>query len=221
MRVDGKNLLVEIDGALLLAGFLGLNRRMEALLEAARVGEADAAQRSRAPGSLLRPTHALEVEEQLAADGIDHGAAMAEGETRSRAHHTRLQQRIAHAGNRFHGQDGIANRRGGHFIFAQRSKRAQLAQILEAIDFFLGDEPGSFPGLQLAGADFKDAQDVLTAITGHAWMLPQVKPNDRGMRTQLSAAAAELKFPPRTMPQLSEQLRRNRSHCDYAKSARE
>ncbi len=32
LRIDGQNFLVEIDGALLLAGFLGLNRGVEALL---------------------------------------------------------------------------------------------------------------------------------------------------------------------------------------------
>ena len=44
LRIDGQNLLVEVDGALLFAGFLGLNRGMEALLQAAQVGRTDAAQ---------------------------------------------------------------------------------------------------------------------------------------------------------------------------------
>jgi hypothetical protein len=131
-----------------------------------------------------------------------------------------------HAGDGFHGQDRLADRGGGHVFRTQRAQRAQLPEILKAIDFLLGNQSGSFPGLQLTGTDLEDAQNVLTAIAGHSWMLPQVKPNDLGMRTQLSDADAELEFPPRPKPQvrlgrqLWEQLRRNRSHCDYAKRAR-
>ena len=39
----------------------------------------------------------------------DLATAMAEGEAGSGAHHARLPQRVAHAGNRFHGQDGVAD----------------------------------------------------------------------------------------------------------------
>jgi len=44
----------------------------------------------------------------------------------------------------------------------------------------LRDKPAPFQCLQLAGADLEDTQNVLTAITGHAWMLSQVKPNNPG-----------------------------------------
>ena len=138
-----------------------------------RSGAPDAAQRRRARQRRLRPAHALEVEEQLAADGIDHGAVMAEGQARAGAHHARLEQRVAHAGHGFHGQNRVADRGRGHVVLAQRAQRAQLPQILKAVDFLLGDQPGSFPGLQLAGTDLEDAQNVLTAIAGHAWMLPR------------------------------------------------
>src|ERR1700735_3563591 len=80
LGIDRQNLLVECDGAILLACFLSFPRGLEALLKAARVGHADAAQRRRACGSLLLRAHAFEVKEQLAADGIDHGAPMTEGE---------------------------------------------------------------------------------------------------------------------------------------------
>ena len=130
-----------------------------------RDGAAEPAAAARKPAPAA---DALEVEEQLAADGIDHGAAMAEGQTRSGAHHARLEQRVRHAGDGLHGQDGFANGRGGHVIFAQRAQRAQLPEILKAVEFLLRNQTGSFPGLQLAGADLQDPQNVLTAIAGHS-----------------------------------------------------
>jgi hypothetical protein len=68
---------------------------------------------------MLLPPQALKVEKQLAANGIDHCAAMAERKTGSRAHHARLAQWVAHAGDGFHRQDGVADGRGRHFVLAQ------------------------------------------------------------------------------------------------------
>ena len=104
---------------------------------------------------------------------------MAEGQARSGAHHARLEQRVGHAGDGFHGQDGFADRGRGHVVRAQRAQGAQLPEILKAIEFLLGNQPGSLPGLQLTGTDLEDAQNVLTAIAGHSWMLPQVIPQLR------------------------------------------
>ena len=61
LRIDRENFLVERDGALLFAGFLGLDRGMEALLKAARgparrdgAAEPAARRRMRAAGWPLR-----------------------------------------------------------------------------------------------------------------------------------------------------------------------
>ena len=72
----------------------------------------------------LWAAHALKVEEQLAADGVDHGAAMAEGYPRSRAHHARLKQRVGHARDCFHSQDGFTDGGRGHVVFAQGAQRS-------------------------------------------------------------------------------------------------
>ena len=81
----------------------------------------------------------------------------------------------------------------------RRAQRAQLPEVLKRIELLLRDEPGSFPGLQLAGADLEDAQNVLTAITGHAWMLPQVNLSISVARSASKIADAELRFPAKTL----------------------
>ena len=53
----------------------------------------------------LHPFDAFKVEKELAADGVDDGAMMSEGEPRAAAHQARFQQWIVHAGNGFHSQD--------------------------------------------------------------------------------------------------------------------
>ena len=67
---------------------------------------------------------ALEVEEQLAADGVDHGAVMAEGQAGTCTHNARLEERVGHAGDSLHGPDGVADRGGGHVFRAQRTQDA-------------------------------------------------------------------------------------------------
>ena len=45
------------------------------------------------------------------------------------------------------------------------------AQILKGVRLALGDEPRSFPSLQLAGTDLQNPQDILAAKAGHSSML--------------------------------------------------
>jgi hypothetical protein len=79
----------------------------------------------------VHPVKALEVEQQLAANGIDHGAVVAEGEPRAGADQAGLQQRIGHSGHGLHGHNRVPDRSCGHIVFAQGAQRPQLAKILE------------------------------------------------------------------------------------------
>ncbi len=117
---------------------------------------------------LVELVKTVKVEKQLAANGIDHGAVMAEGEARSGAHEAGFKQRVGHAGHSFHGQDGVANGGSGNIVFAKDAQGSELTQILEGVSVLLGDESGSFPPLQLVGTDLQNAQNVLTAIAGHS-----------------------------------------------------
>ena len=117
---------------------------------------------------LVKPVEAFEVEQQLAANGIDHGAVMAEGEARSGAHQAGLEQWVGHAGHRFHGEDRVADGGGGNVVFTKDAQSSELPQILKCVGLLLGDESGSFPSLQLMGTDLQYAQNVLTAIAGHS-----------------------------------------------------
>ena len=73
------DLFVERDGAFLFAGLLGLHRGQEAVLHVARWLQAGA--RKGRDGRRLRTrslSSALEIEKQLAANRVDHGATMSE-----------------------------------------------------------------------------------------------------------------------------------------------
>ena len=81
---------------------------------------------SEAAAAIALLAAALEVEEKLAADGIDHGAVMAESEAGTGAHNAGLKKRVGHAGDGLHGQDGVADRGRGHGFSTQRTQDAQL-----------------------------------------------------------------------------------------------
>ncbi len=168
--IDGQNLLIERNGALLFGGFLSLHRLEESVVRVA----ARRTQRRRIGNSrrAFQSVGTLEVKQQLAADRVNHGAVMAKGNPRAGTHHAGFEQRIGHAGYRLHGQDGIADGSGRHGFLAQNAQRAQLAKILEGINLLLRNQSGSLPPLQLAGTDLHDAQHVLTAIAGHSSLLP-------------------------------------------------
>ncbi|SPE19876.1 hypothetical protein SBA5_250106 [Candidatus Sulfotelmatomonas gaucii] len=99
---------------------------------------------------------------------------MPEGQARAGTNHASLKQRVRHAGDGLHGENGVADGRGGNVVLAQRTQDAELPKVLEAIKFVLGNQSGSFPGLQLTGTELKDAQNILTAIAGHSGVLLQV-----------------------------------------------
>ena len=168
--IEGENFLIEGNGAWLFAGFLGTDCSQKAFLKGTRTCGRGAAQGLgfRGSGGDCLLAAALEVEEELAADGIDHGAVMAEGQARTGAHNARLEERVGHAGDGLHGQDRFADGGRGHVFSTQRTQDAQLPQILEAINLLLRDQSGSFPGLQLTGTHLEDAQNVLTQIGGQS-----------------------------------------------------
>ena len=121
LRIEFQDLFVEGEGSLLFARFLGLHRGQKAILHAMRVRGARTAQRIRL-GDSRRPVHpvkALKVEEQLAANGVDHGATVTEGEARPGTHQACLEQRIGHAGHGLHGHDRMPDGGRGHIFLAQ------------------------------------------------------------------------------------------------------
>ena len=126
--IERKNLLIEGDGAWLFAGFLGVDCSQKAFLKGTRISGRGAAQEHgfRGSGGDCLLATALEVEEELAANGIDHSAVMAEGQTRTGAHNARLEERVGHAGDGLHGQDRFADRGRGHVFCTQRTQNAQL-----------------------------------------------------------------------------------------------
>ena len=99
---------------------------------------------------------AIEVEQELAADGIHHGSRMAEGEARPGAHQAGFEQRIGHAGDGLHGHDGMADGRGRHVIFAEGAQGPQLSEVLEGVGLLHRNQFGFFPSLQLVGTDLEN-----------------------------------------------------------------
>ena len=170
-----KDLFVERDGAVLVSGFFSLDGSNKKIGCALSADGAVAAQRSRnRTGAGLLET--VEIEEELAADGVDHGTLAAESQAGSVPNEAGLEQRIGHARDGLHGDDGMADGGGRDVVFAQSAEGAELAKILEGVGLLLRDESGFFPTEQLAGTDLQDSQDILTAIAGHSSMLPFVWP---------------------------------------------
>ena len=156
----------------LFTGLLRLNSRQESLLDASGSGTG---LRSEAvptegglPVELITLFDTFEIKQQLTPNGIHDGAMVAEGKPSSGADKAGLEERVVHAGHRFHRQNRIPDGSRGHIVLAQDAQSSQLPQVLECIGLLLGDESGSFPPLKLVGTDLQDAQNVLTAIAGHS-----------------------------------------------------
>jgi len=71
---------------------------------------------------------ALEIEQELAADGVDHGARMPENQPGAGTNHAGLEQRIGHPRHGLHGHNGIPNGGGGYVFLAQNAEGAKLAR---------------------------------------------------------------------------------------------
>ena len=117
---------------------------------------------------MLKPADALEVEQQLPPDGVNHGSVVAERDTRAGTHKPSLKQWIRHPCHCLHGQNGVAYARRGDIFLTQGAQRAQLPQILKCIALLLRNQFSSLPPLQLVSANLQNPQYVLTAIAGHS-----------------------------------------------------
>jgi len=131
---------------------------------AAPDGGADPARGPRRAVHVFKP---LEVKEQLAADGIDHGAHVAEGEARAGAHQAGLSRGLAIPATAFiatiecriEAAETSSSRRARNVLSWPSSgmcRSAAAESVLRA------------PTLQLVGTDLEDTQHVLTAIAGHS-----------------------------------------------------
>jgi hypothetical protein len=201
-----QHLFVERNSAVLVAGFFCLHGCDEQLLNTASSLILGSAQRANL-GGRGRLLEAIEVKEKLASDGINDGAIATKGHTRSGADERCLLKRVRDARYSLHGGDGVTNGGGGYVFFTQRAQRPQLPEILKAVGLALGDEPCSFPPLQLAGADLQDPQHILAAKAGHSSMLRCCRPG----RTQASNWVEKFDSRFCSCTWLSDQRRRNRS----------
>ena len=174
LRIDLENFLVERDGALLFAGFLGLDGGLESLLNATQPRRAGMAQRRRraAPDAGCgRPMRS-----KSKSNWRRMGSTMAPRWRKARRVPVRTTRAsssgLAMPDDCFHGQDGFADGGRGYVVRAQRAQRAQLPEILKAIEFLLGNQPGSFPGLQLAGTDLRRCAKRPDGDSWSLWCAP-------------------------------------------------
>ena len=172
--IDGENLFVELDGAMLFARFLGLNGGLESLLNAVRCGSRRTAAMDRGRRRAKQVSVLPCARSRRATGGGWDPPSRRDGERPGacpcapralRATDWPCPRLLSwRAPSRGCSPQGTSSSRSD-------AQCAQLAKILKAVMFQSGNQPGSFPGLQLAGTDRKDAQNVLTAIAGHSDLL--------------------------------------------------
>jgi hypothetical protein len=115
--------------------------------------------------------NALEVEQQLPANGVNHCSAMAKCKARPGTDETCFKQRIRHSRDSFHSHYRVPDGSCRDVVLAEDAQSPQLAKVLEGVALLLGNQSGSLPPQQLAATYLQDAQHVLTAITGHSGVL--------------------------------------------------
>jgi len=169
--IFAENLLVQRDGALLFAGFFGLDSSEKQVLGARCGRRATAMEEFGCPFGTVAGD-AVEIKEELAADRVEDRALRAEREARAIADEAGFEKGVGHAGNSFHGHDGVSDGSGRYGFFAEGADGAQLAEVLEGIGVLLRNESGSFPSHKLAGTNLQDSQNILAAIAVHSSMLP-------------------------------------------------
>ena len=180
-RIAREDLFVEGDGAVLLAGLLGLHGGEKEVL---RVLCAAGQSRARAKETARFRRGIDPAARSRRATGGEWGRPWrhcSESQASSGADQARLEKRIGHSATALMATMECADGSGGHVFLAQDAQGPQLAEILEGVGLLRGNESGSLPTQQLAGTDLQDPQNILTAIAGHSSML-HIRPDESPVR---------------------------------------
>ncbi len=168
-----EDLVVEGDGFFEGGGgFFELDGADEHLLQGVGAG---GLWRSRAVGAGAAEGHGQsvgegEVEGELLGDGVDEGATVTEGEAGAMGDGAGFFEGIVHAGGAFDGVDLDADAAGGDAAGAHFAECAEAGEMLEGVVLSFGeygDQAFPLPSDELPGLEVKDAEDVLTGISGH------------------------------------------------------